>query len=358
MKNVNSKLTLVQIAKQAGVSIASVSRYFNDKRSVGKQVQNKITEALAELEQDFNLTPFRRKFRQDRVIGLIVPDIQNPFFPALIKGIESISKTRSYDLILCDSEGDPELELKQLGELWDIGISGIIFIPSGSGDPNIDAAVTRYQPIVFLDRVFNMDGICSVRTNNIEGAMQATRYLIDLGHTDIIYLTRPLEVSSLRERLDGFTGTLKANGIQPEPWRIITVENTLRIPSDRDYFLDRAYGVVKDLLHKQAPFTAIFAADDIMALGARKAVEDAELDVPNDISIIGYDDIPLSHVVGLTTVSQPAYEMGKNAAILVIDLIEDRTKPPKEIILRSSIVIRDTCRRITSESGVFGTGST
>jgi len=347
MKNASSKLTLMQIAEQAGVSVASVSRYFNNKSSVGEQVQQKISEALIELDQDPIVTPLRRRFKQDRVIGLILPDIQNPFFPALIKGIESISKTRGYDFILCDSEGDPELEMKQLAELWEIGISGIVFVPNGLGNPSIHAAVTRYQPIVFLDRVFNLNGICSVRTNNTEGAVQATRYLIDLGHTDIIYLTRPLVVSSLRERYNGFINTLTENGIQSEERRIVTVENPLGINSDRDYYLDNAYMAVKDLLQQQMSFTAIFAADDIMALGARKAVEDAGLNVPNDISIIGYDDIPLSHIVGLTTVSQPAYEMGRNAAMLIIDLIEERIRPPKEIVLRPSIIIRNTCRRIT-----------
>jgi LacI family transcriptional regulator len=194
--------------------------------------------------------------------------------------------------------------------------------------------------------MFDLDGICSVVTDNTEGAMQATRYLVDLGHRDIVYVTRPLLVSSLRDRCDGFRRAIRDRGIAPEERQVVTVRAMSTVPSGKDAYLEGAYNAVGDLLRNRSRFTAVFAADDIMALGAKKAIEDAGLRVPGDISVIGYDDISIAHIADLTTVSQPAYELGRNSAILLIDLIEGRVKPPRHVTLRPSIVIRRTCRRI------------
>jgi LacI family transcriptional regulator len=346
MKPNGNKVSLTQIAKLAGVSVASVSRFLNDASSVSVETRSKVNAAITDLGDFLGSASFSRKFNTRRVLGLVVPDIGNPFFPSLIQGIESVTKIRGYDILLCDSEEDPQLEVHQLHRLIEIGTSGLIYVPNTMENVEVQKAVERFTPIVFLDRVFDWQNICSVTADNTEGALQATRYLTVLGHTEFIYITRPLAVSSIRDRYAGFCQALDEKGISVDRNRVITVDNPEKTPTAENYYFEKARTEVSNLLKAEFPFTAVFATDDVMAVGAKKAIEERGLSVPQDISIIGYDDILISQISGLTTVSQPTYEMGRNAAILVLDLIEGRVRPPKRIQLNASLVIRNSCRRI------------
>jgi LacI family transcriptional regulator len=276
-----------------------------------------------------------------------MPDISNPFFPSLIKGIESVTKICGYDILLCDSEEDPQLEVHQLQRLTEIGVGGLIYIPNTLGNQEIESVIKGVIPIVFLDRVFDLQNICSVTADNTEGALQATRYLTELGHRQIVYITRPFSVSSIRDRYTGFCRALGEKGLRVEPDRIITIDSSEKTTTAKSDYFEKAHARVSGLLERGFPFTAVFATDDAMAAGAMKAIEDRGLSVPKDISIMGYDDILIAQTAGMTTVSQPSYEMGRNAAILALDLIEGRVKPPKKIQLNASIVIRKSCCRIT-----------
>lgn len=336
--------TLSDIATAAGVSVASVSRYMKGNSSLGEEIRDKIENALVDLENDSSWSRPRR-FRQDRVLGLILPDLQNPFYPAVVKGIESVTKSRGYDIIFCDSEDDSLLERKQLHRLWEIGTSGTLFVPTGRDDDKIRTAVRKHDPIVFLDRVLDMNDVSVVETDNDEGARQATRYLLELGHRQIAYLTWPMEVSSRRNRFAGFQAEMARQRVPFDSRGVITVDPPDHgVRGDRQY--DNAYDAVSTFLRENTDITAVFAASDVLGLVAKHAAEGMGLSVPGDLSMIAYDDVPLAQFAGLTTISSPAHELGSNAATLLIDLIEGRVAPPKRIILRPSIVIRSTCRRL------------
>ncbi len=329
--------TLHDVAKKAGVSPSTVSRVMHGNPSVKTEVRNKVENALRELNYYKSKTAGSKKKSGGNIIGLIVPDILNPFFPLLIKGIENIAKIQGYSVILCDSENDCEIEEKHIKNLLQKGIDGLIFVPSPGKNAFINDLINEQVdfPLVFLDRKIENEHINFVTSANEEGAYHAVKYLLSLGHRKIVYIAGEKYLSTEKERFNGYK-----KAIQEES---INLNESLILNGHHNW--DDSYKEVSRLIESGAPFTAIFASSDIMAFGAKQALEDRNLKIPNDISIIGYDDIPFSSAISLTTVSQPAYEMGKNAMLLLIDLINKRVQTPHHIVLRPSMIIRGSCMK-------------
>jgi len=334
MKNSKSS-TINDIAKRAGVSPATVSRVINYNPSVNQEIRERVEAALQELNYEKSITNSSKKSKGSKIIGLIIPDILNPFFPLLIKGIENIAKIHGYSIILCDSENENEIEEYHVKNLMEKGIEGLLFIPAPGTNSLINDLINENFPLVFLDRKIDNENINFVTSANEEGAYQAVKYLISLGHRDIVYIAGAKYLSTERERFNGFKRAL----------------NEEKIPLHNDLILsglhawEKTYDEVIHLIKSGKHFTALFASSDIMAFGAKQALEDSNIKIPEDVSIIGYDDIPFSSAISLTTVSQPAYEMGKNAMLLLIDLIKNRIQTPHRIVLRPSMIIRESCRK-------------
>jgi len=190
-------------------------------------------------------------------------------------------------------------------------------------------------PLVFLDRTIENKKTNCVTSANEEGAHQAVKYLLSLGHRDIVYIAGPKYLSTERERYRGFRKGLQEEGV--------THRGELVVQGEHDW--NTTYGGITRLIDSGKIFTAIFASSDIMAFGAKQALEDRGFSIPDDVSIIGYDDIPFSSAISLTTISQPTYEMGRNAMHLLIDLMKKRVHSPNHIVLRPSIVIRKSCKK-------------
>jgi DNA-binding LacI/PurR family transcriptional regulator len=175
-----------------------------------------------------------------------------------------------------------------------------------------------------------------VTSNNEEGAYQAITYLLSLGHRDVVFLSGPAHLSTSVARLAGYRNGLAEFGVAEAQERIVLSDTTL----------EGGYRETMRLVASRVPFTAIFASNDLMAFGAWKALEESGLRVPDDVSIIGYDDIPFAEYVNMTTIAQPSYELGRNALMLLMDLIKGLRRPPQKILLRDSLIIRRSCRRI------------
>jgi len=191
-------------------------------------------------------------------------------------------------------------------------------------------------PIVFLDRELDRNDICTVASDNEEGACQAATYLLNLGHRNIVFISGPVFFSTSVTRFEGFKRALGEFGLNL-PQEMVLYGDT---------YQESSYQKVKGLLSRDIEFSAIFASNDVMAFGAMRALKEANLGVPDDVSIIGYDDIPFAEHVSLTTIAQPSYEVGRNALMLLMDLIHKRREPPQKILLRDSLIIRKSCRRI------------
>jgi LacI family transcriptional regulator len=323
--------TLSKIARKAHVSISTVSRVLNFEPTVSDASRKKVEEVV-------KLHGYERKLSRrnlSRLIAIICPDIANPYFPLLIKGAENVVKTHGSNLILCDSEDDARVAEQHVESSLRIGVSGIIFIATTGDNRCIARAVEARIPVVSLDRKVQVENVSYVGSDNRSGAYQAVRYLLDLGHERIVYMSGPHDISTEPERFEGYKSALQRNNVP--------VDNRLLLSSD--YHMESAYASMNRFLDLKPDFTAVFATNDLMALGAKQALEEHGLRIPEDVSIAGFDDIPVSGVVRLTTVATPTYEMGKNAALLLGDLIEGRKVAPQTIILQPSLRIRNSCQK-------------
>ena len=322
------------VAELANVSVATVSRVINNDFSVGEQNRLAVLDAIETLRYELRSTPQGKKETQ---IGLVIPDITNPYFPLLIKGITSAARVHDVDLVLCNADSDFETEQYYFEELLRKKVDGIIYIPFQEAvDPLVTDLIKDRYPIVFLDREVQFEDICSVTSNNEEGAFQAVTYLLNLGHRDILFVSGPPHFSTTISRRHGFERGLKAFGLEFRDELAIFADTTQ----------ENAYREMRRFLKKQQPITAVFATNDLMAFGVWQALQDQGLRIPEDVSVVGYDDIPFSAFISLTTIAQPSFEIGRNAFILLMDLINKRREPPHKIVLRDSLIIRKSCQRV------------
>jgi LacI family transcriptional regulator len=323
------------VAEQANVSVATVSRVINNDNSVSDYNRQAVLDAIDALNYELKTTPYGRRTNR---IGLVLPDITNPYFPMLMQGITTVSRVHDTDLILCNADQDFEVEQYYFEELLRTKVDGIIYIPFfESLDPLVSDLIEDRFPLVFLDREVHLENICAVTSNNEEGAYQAVTYLLNLGHRDILFISGPPHFSTSIARRNGFQRGLKEFGLELQT-DLILYGNTTQ---------DSAYHEMRNFLKKRnAPITAVFASNDLMAFGAWQALEDEGYRIPEDVSIIGYDDIPSASLMSLTTIAQPGYEIGRNAFILLLDLINKRREPPYKIVLRDSLIIRKSCQRV------------
>jgi LacI family transcriptional regulator len=337
MQGKRNGTTLSQVAEKAGVSVSTVSRVLNNFRYVSPETRKTVEWAM----QEMNYQPVRLRTQgveKGKYIALYVLDIQNPFYPSLVDGVMEVANMHGYNLILCDTRHDDESHQHRMKRLIERkSVEGIIYIPLRDLNPFVEELVDGGFPIVFADNKIDRDNVSYVTSDNYEGAYQAARYLISLGHRKIVFIKGSDEYSTETQRLQGFNKALAESNIKMDD----------RFYVDGQYDLKKSYLAVKSLLDASVDFTAIFAANDFMAFGAKQALDEYHLKVPDDVSLMGFDDIPLSAAISLTTVAQPSNDMGRNAMILLLDYIHGRLKRPKHILLKPSIVIRNSCKSLS-----------
>jgi LacI family transcriptional regulator len=328
-----NQITLKEISILSGVSIATASRFLADPNQVKPSTRRKIENAL-KIHKD------RQGRGKSNLIAFVIPDISNPFFPLLLKGIESISRSQGYTLILCNSEGSANNEEKILANLLDIDVAGIVFICAGEPTRTLMEIVKdNIVPLIFLDRIPNLSGIQTVTAGNFEGMYQSAKYLITLGHRNILYIGGPEELSTEQERYKGFESAYIDAGL--------SIQLVKKIHAG--YSKDNAYSQVKALLDMgDFHHSAICASNDLMAFGAYSAITEHRLRVPEDISLIGYDDLPTAGLLRLTTIRQPFEEMGRTAMLQLASAIADPYLPKKDLVLSTSIILRNSCQAIFS----------
>jgi len=328
--------TIRDIAKIAHVSIATVSRVINNDPSVRERNRKAVENVLREINYEIN--PIKtNKLKRPQKIGVVIPEITNPYFSILIRGISNAAMVQGLEVILCNSDKDPHAEDEYLRRLIKNNINGIIYTPFTEHiNPIILNLIKEKFPLIFLDRDLNRNDICTVTSDNEEGAYQAITYLLNLGHRRIVYIEGPPYYSTTINRTAGFRRGLYEASLREE-------ENMV-LQSDTSF--ESAYKETLSFIDRKLHFTAIFASNDLMAIGAWKAVEEKGMHVPEDVSIIGYDDIPISSIMSLTTIAQPGYEAGRNALMILFDLMVGRREPPQRILLRDSLIIRKSCKRI------------
>ncbi len=329
-------VTIKDIAKEANVSIATVSRVINNKsEGVGKETREKIRKIIKDLNYYPNRVARGMVTKQSNILGLILPDISNPFFPDLVRGVEDTASKSGYNIVLCNADNNKDKEASYIRVLKENNAAGIFYISViKKNDNNLKLLVDGKIPFVLMDRRINIENVPKVYTDNVTGMYEMADYLIKNGHRRIAYISGPKHNSSSDQRLKGYKKALSDTGITIDP-DIIKVG---------DYKLESGRQHMQALIDEGNNFTAVACANDMMAVGALEVLKHKGIKVPQEISITGYDDIFMASVTSpkLTTVAQPKYKMGCIAAELLIKLVQGRQISRKEIILKPSLAIRES----------------
>jgi LacI family transcriptional regulator len=328
--------TIADVARDAGVSTTTVSHALNGTRVVAAETRQRILEAVERLQYEVNSVAQSLKRNRSQAIGLLITDIGNPFFTALVRGIEDVANQAGYSVILCNTDEDSEKELTYLRMLTRKRVDGIVMAPTGSPSPFIDTMAASGFPLVCIDRASPGPPCDCVLVDNVEGARIATDHLIRLGHRRIGIISGLARVGTSSERLAGYRRALTDAGIAIEP-------TLVREGNSR---LDGGYRWMLDLLDTPSPPTALFVTNNLMTLGALGALATRGVRVPDDLALIGFDDFEWATVLRprLTAVAQPTYEIGETAARLVLERISGAAVgPPRRVVLRTRLIVRETC---------------
>lgn len=335
-KEEKKSLSITDVAKKAGVSISTISRAMNDKNRLNPETYKKVQRVIRELR--YRKTRRPPAPARPRMVAVVVPTILDPFFSVVLHGIETMAKTYTYNILLFDSCNSADIEMKNVTRILNSAPDGVIFVPSADSTTGHRMLRETGMPVVLLDRLIDKQDSSYVISNDEEGAYLATKYLIDLGHKSVLYVGGNSYTSTEKARLTGFRRALETHGLTVRP-ELVT-----------ECFFDAessCAAMSKILREKEPAFTAIFAANDLIAFGVKKALEDRGLKVPQDVSLVGYGDmLPFSALLSLTSVSCPAFEMGKSALTLLIHIIEHKDISSRKIILRPSLVLRSSCRQV------------
>jgi LacI family transcriptional regulator len=336
----DKKTTIKDIARIAKVSHTTVSRALNDKSRIKNETKKKILDIAKELNYRPNFIARSLVMRRTKTLGLVITTIANPFYTELSQGIETTAIRLGYNIILCSTNYDLSVENQYIDMLRSKGVDGIIFTSAHMGDPNIIGLADEGFPIILVNRrtyhPMVREKVDYVGVDNILGGFLAVEHLIKLGHKRIGVIGGSSESSVGFERLQGGKKALAAYGLE----------------EIGDYFLEgdflkgSGYQGGKKFLKMNEPPTAIFATNDYMALGTYQAIAEEGMKIPEEIALIGFNDIEFTSMKGieLTTIGQKKYEMGEVAVKTLLERIEGReTGPSKEIILEPELIIRKTC---------------
>lgn len=326
--------TIQDVATAAKVSATTVSRYLNNRLELPADTAARIDAAIARLDYRPNALAKRLSLGRSEAIGLVTPEIANPFFAELAAAVEDEADKHGYAVFMASTGGRRERELASLGRLRDRHVDGLIMMTNQPDDGTLAAAVNQHRQVVLIDEDIPGVNVPKVFVENRQGAYLATRHLIEAGHRRIAHIGGPADLFSAKERRQGFLDALREAGIEAEPGFIHHGAYA------REFGLEAMRGVLDA---GDAP-TAVFAGSDFIALGVMQAIKQRGLSVPGDISLVGFDDMPFADLLapGLTTVRQPTAELGRAGLRALLALFEKKapealTRLPVTLIERQSV---------------------
>jgi LacI family transcriptional regulator len=333
--------TIRDVAKLAGVSVASVSAVTNGRSGVSPHLVRRVQKAVEALGYQPDSVARSLRVRRTNIIGMIMPQMASPFFAEVLRGVEDEARQKDYSVLICDSAADPVLEQRLLNTVMARRVDGILL---ASADPYFSAheLLRKNIPFVFFDRLPAGCRGPAVMVNNAEGAFEATRYLADLGHRRIAIITGPPAISTAAERVEGFRSAMGVVGL---PVR----EGYLRCGEFR---LEGGYRCTIEIMRASPRPTALFATNYEMTLGSLRALRELGIKCPEEVSLVGFDDL----VLGMdgfswatmfspqpTTIAQPSHEIGVEAIKLLIDQIEKSGRSERDglqKVLRLAVELR------------------
>lgn len=339
----DEKVSMRDVAAQAGVSVSTVSRVLNKGAYVDLATRERVQAAIDALGYRPNL--LARSFRRNetRTIGLLAPDNTNPYFAELARAIEEAGFAAGYSVILCNSDLSPSKQVAYIDVLIAKQVDGLILaspglIPAEDGPTLVDRVLEDGRPCVLVDRDLPDAPIDQVLVDQRQGGHDAGAYLLGLGHRKLACLLGPDDRTASAGRIAGFRQALAKAGIELAPAAIARGNGRF----------DGGVAAMDELLANGAEFTAVFAFNDLMAIGAINALHRRGRRVPDDVSVVGFDDILMASAVfpPLTTVAQPIREMGQQSVLLLLERIANRDAPVSRIVMPTAFVERESCRAV------------
>lgn len=329
--------TIRDVAKLAGVSTATISRVINSPKTVREKTREKVTQAMKTCNYKYNALARGFVTKQSNTIGLIIPTINNPVFAESTRGVQDYANHQKIQVILGNTYYQYELEESLVETLREKQVDGLIITTTNPRGAILKNLLGEGFPFVLLYSTVKKGPLSAVGIDNYKGGYRATEHLVRLGHDRIGMVAGNFSRSDRSfHRWHGYRQCRKNHGI---PYDKDLLAQT-------DYSLTGGRDSVKKLLSQQNPVTAVFCSNDYLALGAMKGARELGLNLPTDLSIVGFDDIPIASYVipELTTIRQPAYEMGKLGAQLLFQRIGNQSKPV-QLMLESSLIVRESTTR-------------
>jgi len=330
-------VTIKDIARLAGVSTTTISKIINGKdKDISQKTKDKVNSIIAEYNYVPNNVARSMITKKSRTIGLIIPDVRNPFFTDLVRGVEDVAESNDYNVFFCNTDEKFDKEIKSINAMAEKMVDGIIIVPSVHRSVEDERKTNIKIPMVTIDRKAHYKNIISsVATNNYVGAYEAVKYLIKNGHKKIAFISGPIDILPSIERKRGFMDACHDNQIK------IT---------DEDIYIgqfDISWGdqVIEKMDLK---YTAFFCGNDLIAAGVIRTLNKKGILVPEDVSVIGFDDIYLARCIHpeLTTVRQESYKIGSTAAEILINFLEKKGEKISNITLDSNLIIRESTGRM------------
>lgn len=333
----SKSVTIKDIARESGVNTSTVSRALNNEYGVNQQTREQVLAVADRLGYRPNRVARGLVTGRSHSLALILSDIRNPFFAEVARGAEDAARVANCDLVLCNSDLDAEKQMQYVQSLQEKRVDGILM--------NSVSALSREQqaqlagcgvPIVLLNRSTSTRAFSTVCADNETGGAMAARYLLNLGHRRVAHITGPRQHGNLSDRTRGFVRALESAGHAVDP-----------LVLHGDFNFSGGTELTLKLLEKCPEVTAIFAGNDVMAFGAVRALLDRGLRIPEDVSLMGFDNIEFSSVIypPLTTIHQPKYEMGRAAVEILLRLAHDKKQMPEQRVLGVELIERQSCRR-------------
>ncbi len=324
----------------AGVGRHRLARALR-RQFVSGELAQRVWDAVSELEYRPNHIARNLRARATSTIGVVIPDIQNPFFTSVVRGIEDALQVEKFTLLLANSDGDPSRERVCLDTLCAEEVAGLVFVPCNAEPRAYEHLARQGVPVVAVDRSPVGLSVDLVGVTNVEGARDAVLHLAALGRRRIALIGGPPSANVAVEREQGYREALDQAGLSYVPALVVRA----------DFREEGGYQAMVSLLNRPALPDAVFVANNLMAMGALRAMADASLRVPDDVALVSFDDIPWGTRVSppLTAVAQPTYDLGVSAARILLDRIREPHRPIRRVALQTTLVVRRSCGALVPE---------
>ena len=327
-------ITLKMVAESAGVSVNTASRAINSKSDINEETKKRVLQVAQELGYVRNATAVALRTRKTGTIGVVIADNRNPFYAELLNGIEVAAREKNYHIILANTQRDYKKEEEAINLLLTKRVDGLLITPVQDKDEDIKNLLDANIPFVVVGRDFENIEIDAVFNDEVKGGFLATEYLIKKGHKRIALVDGFIYKSPAKGRLEGYKNAL-------DKYRISLDESLISVG---DINIEDGYERTKQMLEKNLEFTAIFTYNDMMAFGSMQAIKEKGLRIPEDIGLVGYDDIQFSSLISpsLTTIRLKKQELGIESVKLLFSRINKEHKKTKKIMLDVELQIRET----------------